>query len=103
MRATLNRCNLRMLGGQGDDSTRGIYWSDASRSELWGNLFHNILINCMNSTQSLTLIPYEFSYLYRQSPITVSGKVKGVVYCIMSLVSSKRKKKSGPSYQRSCP
>ena len=52
---------------------------------------------------SLTLIPYEFSYLHWQSPITVLGNVMWVVLCIMLLISSKRTKRSGPSYQRSCP
>ena len=58
--------------------------------ELWGNLSCKMSTNCVSSTQSLTLIPYEFSYLYWQSPITVSGMV---IYCIMSLISSKGTKK----------
>ena len=28
---------------------------------LWGNLSHNMKTNCVSSTQSLTLIPYELS------------------------------------------
>ena len=53
-----------------------------------GNLSHKMSTNCMSSTQSLTLIPYEFSYLYWQSSITVSGKVKAwLIHCIMSLTS----------------
>ena len=48
---------------------------------------------CVSSTQSLTLILYEFSYLYWQNSITVSGKVEEVTHCIMSLISSKKKKK----------
>ena len=54
------------------------------RKELWGNLSHKMSTNCVSSTQSLTLIPYEFSYLYWQSPITVSSKVKSwLIHCIM--------------------
>ena len=48
------------------------------------------------NTSHLTLIHYEFSYLYWQSPITVS-KVKGYT-CLMSLIPSKRTRRSGPSY-----
>ena len=32
----------------------------------------------------------------RMSPITVSGKVKRVIHCIMLLISSKRTIRSGP-------
>ena len=39
---------------------------------------------------SLTLMPNVFSYLYWQSLTTVSGKVKGVINCILSLISSKK-------------
>ena len=41
------------------------------------------------------MICYKFSSLYWQSPITVSGKVKEVMHCIMSLISSKGMKRSG--------
>ena len=53
-----------------------------------GNLSHKMSTNCVSSMQSLTLIHYKFSYLYWQSPIT-----EGIIYCIMSLISSKKKKK----------
>ena len=33
MREHSTACNLHMLGGQEDDSMRGIYWFDASRSD----------------------------------------------------------------------
>ena len=61
-----------------------------------GNLGVLVLKNsdqCVSSTQSLTLILYEFSYLYWQNSITVSGKVEEVTHCIMSLISTKEKKK----------
>ena len=71
---------------------------------IWGNLSHKMLTNCVSSTQSLTLISYEFSYLYWQSHITISGKVEAwLIHCIMSLISSKRIKRSDPPTQRSCP
>ena len=52
----------------------------------------NVVLN-----RILTLIPYKFSYLYWQSPITVSGEVHNVVDFL------KKNKKIGPSYRRSCP
>ena len=77
-------------------------WAGSSERNF-GDFSYKMSTNYMSSTHKLTLIPYEFSYLYWQSPITVSGKVKGVVHCIMSLISSNRTKESGSSYQGPCP
>ena len=59
--------------------------------ELWGKLSHKMSTNCVSSTQSLTLIPYESNYLYWQSPITVSGKVRGWnLHCMRFLQNEKQ-------------
>ena len=57
------------------DYSMYVNWSRFFWKELWGDLSHKMSTNCVSSTQSLTLIPYEFSYLYWQNPIAVSGTV----------------------------
>ena len=59
----------------------------------WGNLSHKMSTNCVSSTRSLTLIPYKFSYLYWQSPITVSDNVKGMGDTVHNVIDFLKKNK----------